>query len=189
MSYESQPAELPARHTEIVLLDGSTVKINTQDHERLSGHTWTRIRRSSSPPVRREGPRGAQKLIWMHREILGLPRGREPRDNRRATFRNGDPLDCRRENLCIARTGEQRQKSPPTKRKPESPYYSQYVGVSRHEKKSVRWQAAMNIAGRRLYLGRFDTEEEAAKAYDRAATEHYGPRAKLNFPGPGRGVA
>jgi hypothetical protein len=58
---------------------------------------------------------------------------------------------------------------------------SDYLGVSRTY--NGRWQAAIEVDGRGVFLGVFDLEEDAARARDEASRQHFGLDAFLNFPG------
>lgn len=60
-------------------------------------------------------------------------------------------------------------------------YTSKYRGVSLLPGKH-RWRTKIKIAGKAIHLGYFDSEDEAARAYDTAAKLHHGTRAFLNFP-------
>jgi hypothetical protein len=49
-------------------------------------------------------------------------------------------------------------------------------------RKTGKWAARVKVRGKKVFLGHYVDDEEAARAYDRAARCHHGPRAKLNFP-------
>lgn len=85
-----------------------------------------------------------------------------------------NPLNNQRSNLRdIGRSGQQQN------RHDFKNNTSGYKGVSFHRGK---WQARIRIDGTLIYLGRFDTIELGAKAYDEAAFRAWGNNASLNFP-------
>lgn len=54
---------------------------------------------------------------------------------------------------------------------------SRYKGVAKHRDK---WAAMLSLEGKTIWLGRFATEEEAAKRYDEEAVKHFGEEAMTN---------
>ncbi len=89
---------------------------------------------------------------------------------------NGYVMDCRKRNF---RTTTRRENVLNAAKHVESA--SQYKGVSWNSE-NAKWRAKISPRGKTLHLGLSDSPEECARMYDRAAKEHYGKFARLNFP-------
>jgi hypothetical protein len=132
-------------------------------HARKStGNTWYAVRY----PSRSLGPR---KAIMMHNEIM------QPSPGIEVDHKDMDGLHNERHNLRYS-THVQNMHN-----KPKLPNNtSGYKGVFR---KRDKWAAQIMVQGKTFRLGqRFETPEEAARAYDCAARELLGDFAQLNFP-------
>lgn len=89
---------------------------------------------------------------------------------------NQNGLDNRR---CNLRVVEQRDNCWNREGVPGST--SSFKGVS-WDRRRLKWVATIRIRGRNKNLGRFESEVEAARAYDAAALKHSPDTAYLNFP-------
>lgn len=83
---------------------------------------------------------------------------------------NGNKLDNRRSNLRIC-TQSQNLNGRNTNKG--------YIGVS-WDKFRGKWKANIGKDYQKIFLGRFDTAEEAARVYDEKAVELFGEFARLN---------
>ena len=110
-----------------------------------------------------------RRRIFLHRFIMNAAPGQM------VMHRNGVGLDCTKGNL---RFGTHQENGASHRRKQGAT--SRFRGVSRHIGRGKPWQAFIMVAGVSKYLGRFDTEEEAAKAYNQNALLHFGEHASLN---------
>jgi hypothetical protein len=122
--------------------------------------------------VHREGT-GARERLWLHNEVMMNVIGRQLESHELVDHINLDKLDCRRANLRLAtRTDNEANKAKGRRGT------SRYKGVSRT--KQGKWKAELTVAGQRIYLGTYENEKEAAKAYNGEAKTQFGEYARLN---------
>lgn len=116
-----------------------------------------------------------RRNILLHREVMERVLGRKLAATELVDHINGDKSDNRRENLRIAAKWQNGANH--TKRRGGS---SHYIGVAAI-KRRVGWQSYINAEGKRLPLGEFKDEDEAAWMRDQFALELHGEFATLNF--------
>lgn len=108
----------------------------------------------------------------MHRMILGLSRS----DSRKADHINRDRSDNRCCNLRAV-TARENSINRSLGRRNKSGFRG-VLSVGRLGK----WEAKIGFHRKSHYIGVFDRKEDAARAYDKKATEFFGEFAVLNFP-------
>lgn len=105
----------------------------------------------------------------------------DPRRDRVRDHRNDDKLDNRRRNLQLITQAQNIQKARPSKAASKS---SRFRGVSWH-KAMKQWRATLSFRKRgqkkkQISLGYYDSEQAAAKAYNRGAQKRWGRFAWRN---------
>lgn len=156
----------------IIARPNKKVKIDEEDYAKVSKHSWrvtlTTTGRERVVTAYRED--GKVKTVTLGRFLLKPKRGQQvyPR-------RFQDSLDYRKENL-IACTLQERQRLLPKNRKDAT---SKYRGVSFIRSHNL-WRAGIMVDGKSINLGNFQSESDAAMAYNKAARKYFGSIAYQN---------
>jgi hypothetical protein len=152
---------------------GLTAQVDDEDFEALNKYKWSALKgwRTFYAVRRITLPDGKQHLLLMHREIL---KETPPYPIAEIDHIDGNGLNNVKTNLRPCSRSEN-QKNKRKKRNASS----QYKGVIR-DKVRGKWRAEIKIDGKRVYLGRFEYEADAARAYNFAAQKHHGQFARLS---------
>lgn len=149
------------------------VLIDRADLELVSRYTWRVIRHPRTGKLYASATNSGTRIM-MHRLIAQTPEGLD------TDHRDGDGLNNCRSNLRPAT----RSQNNANRRKHSShagkPTTSQFKGVH-WDREKRKWRATIRVNGKQKRLGRFDSEIEAAKAYDEALIAQWGEHARPNF--------
>ena len=116
---------------------------------------------------------GKRKRVWLHRVIMGDPFCSIPLD---IDHEKGNKLDNRDSKIRWASHAENGMNQ-----RNQDGRSSKFKGVS-YTKRTGRWESSIKKDGKKMHLGHFDDEEEAARKYDSAAKNIFGQFARCNFP-------
>lgn len=153
----------------IPLTRGKAALVDDSDYPRLSQFKWYARKDEGRFYACRAvtvSP-NKQKLIQMHREIIG--------GTLKIDHRDGNGLNNQRYNLRPATTSQNGQN-----RRKFAPASSPYKGVC-FSKRDTKWLSRIAVNGRRVLLGYFLSEQDAARAYNDAAKKYFGEFANLNL--------
>jgi hypothetical protein len=163
----------------IALTKGKVTLVDDADHEELTKYKWHATESSRGKFYARTavyfgkeaGTKSGNKMMFMHRMLLP--------DAPTVDHIDSNGLNNCRNNLRKCSQKENTRNSQKQKKKAG---FKGTTWISWEKGKKGKWVAQIQTGGKRFYLGCFEREVDAARAYDAAALKHFGEFAKINFP-------
>lgn len=141
------------------------IKVDDEDYQYLNQWEW-RLGRYNSI-LRGTRKNGIYKSYYIARQIMQTPNGMD------TDHINGDRLDNRRTNLRICTHSE-------NMRNKRAMLHKRFKGVNWY-KRMEKWIVKIRKDKKDYHIGYFDSEVDAAKAYNIAAIKYHGEFARLNI--------
>lgn len=163
-----------------IALGGARVAVVDVQDADLAALRWhAKLGKGLLYASRNEGRHPARLTVRLHRVVMARILGRELLPSEEVDHVDHDGLNNQRANLRLATRTQNCQNRRSRRRST-----SRYLGVS-FDAASGKWRArichrASGAADRNTYLGRFDSEEAAGRAYNEAARRLFGEFANLN---------
>lgn len=159
---------------------GKRVLIDASDAHILGDFRWVLNggRRGERYVVRWVERNGKQTVIALHREIVRAPEGMV------VDHINGNVYDNRRSNLRVCSTTQNLQNRRYYKARKEAKFKGVNIRGGLIYAQISRGDGSSGVR----YLGRYDSQISAARAYDAAAKILFGEFACLNFPSEVNGL-
>lgn len=145
----------------VLLTQGKKAIVDDEDYDRVSKLKWQYHTGGYA--------KSGVKTIRLHRFILNAP------PNLEVDHINGNKLDCRKSNIRLC-SRKQNVRSVPKRKDTTNKYKGTHFLKHRN-----KWISRIQIDGKRINSGYFNTEKEAAERYNSLAKRFFGDYAKLNI--------
>lgn len=153
----------------VMLGHGRFALVSREDIARVSQWIWNRNGRGYAARLQWNSATKSERVIYLHRFILNAAPGTE------YDHANRDKLDCRRCNLRLA-THAQNNMNVGKRHKNTT---SKFKGVH-WCKERQQWRSQGKAGSKRMWIGSFENEIDAATAYNAWALKHCGEFAYQN---------
>lgn len=156
----------------LLLSQGFEALIDDEDFDRVSRFRWHVNGNRNYRYATRMVGKNPQKSLSLANFIL------KSVSSRRCIvyYKNSNTLDCQKENLTLA----ERSKAHTRSKKTSKLCSSVFKGVS-WSSKCKKWHVFLQHNRKRIWLGQYDRELDAAKAYNTAALKYHGEEAFQNI--------